>query len=436
MDMIKYDPTPAQQQAWTECKAKLQWSVPAFTHLFYTMLNPDQHDHVLFFTKSMPTMATDGKRILANPEFFFALSLDEKVFAICHEIEHAMKLHFQQMRMHIKQELPVLWDGKSLPFDQKVANFAQDFVINADLVEASIGKIKKGWLYDTKIATSNTSWQEAYHKIYPKCSSGRGGGKAKESGGGGEGEFGAGQFDQHLPPGATSGQDPDSFEAQPNPQQWQQAIIGAMAVARAAGKLPENIKKMFEEMLEAKVSWTDHIEALFARHVGGSSYDFRRLDRRLITRGIGAPGKSGKGAGTIVIGADSSGSIYAVPKLIERFFAEVGGILSELNPRRIVLMWCDAKIQRVDEIEDPADLQHAFYKGAVGGGGTSFVPVFRKIQKMGLEKVDALVYLTDGDGTFPDKEPTDYPVIWGDISGDVKKYPWGQVVQVPSDGTA
>jgi predicted metal-dependent peptidase len=64
----------------------------------------------------------------------------------------------------------------------------------------------------------------------------------------------------------------------------------------------------------------------------------------------------------------------------------------------------------------------------VGGGGTSFVPVFEEVHKLGF-KPDALVYLTDGYGTFGDAP--DYPVLWGDISHDPKLYPWGEVVTIP-----
>jgi predicted metal-dependent peptidase len=444
MKLVRVELTVEQSQRWSECKAKMQWTVPHFTHLFFRMLNPDDNDNVLYFTNDIPTLATDGKRIIANPEFFFDLTLNEQVFAVCHEIEHAFKLHMQQGHVHMRGELPVHWKGKDLPYVPMIANFAQDFVINADLIEAKIGTIKGtvrngkcegGWLYDTSIATSDTSWQEAYHNIWnknPPKQGGKGGGPGDPS----MRAYGAGQLDEHLPPGATSGQDPDSAEAQPDPVQWQQAVIGALAVARSAGKLPANIERMFEEFLKPVVKWTDHIEALFARFVGSSGYDYRRLDRRLITRGIGAPGKSGKGAGTIVIGVDTSGSIYAVPKLIERFFGEVSGILEDLRPKRIVLMWCDAHVHRVDDIEDPADLEKSYCKGAVGGGGTSFKPVFKEIKKMDLDDVGCLVYLTDGDGSFPSREPAGYPVIWGDISGEPKKYPWGKVVSIPNDGTA
>jgi predicted metal-dependent peptidase len=55
--------------------------------------------------------------------------------------------------------------------------------------------------------------------------------------------------------------------------------------------------------------------------------------------------------------------------------------------------------------------------------------VFEEIASMGF-KPDALVYLTDGYGTFPGKAP-DYPVLWGDISKSPQLYPWGEVVEIP-----
>jgi predicted metal-dependent peptidase len=55
--------------------------------------------------------------------------------------------------------------------------------------------------------------------------------------------------------------------------------------------------------------------------------------------------------------------------------------------------------------------------------------VFDEIREMGI-KPDALVYLTDGCGTFPSVQP-EYPVLWGDISHNEKLYPWGEVVDIP-----
>jgi predicted metal-dependent peptidase len=458
--------TPQQAEEWGKTKSWMQFTQPAFTHIFYKMMNPDQTDGVIFWTRDIPTLATDGRRMLANPDFFFKYGLHERGFLCCHEIAHNMFLHCAQGYQHQKNNTPVLHGGQSLPFIHDLANIAQDMVINAMLIESNVGKMPSdSGCYDKRF-TSEMSWQEVYHQLFPKCvmqmpKQGGGSGKGQGKKGQGQGDQpddcqgqdqtgqgkGKGQltpegnalndkrFDEHMQPGQTSGQDPDSHEAQPNEQVWQQAIIGAMAVARGAGKLPAALEKKLEELLKPKVSWTDHIEGLFARNVGRSRYDYRRLDRRLVVRDIGAPGRAGNGAGTVVVGMDTSGSIYAVPKLIERFFGELAGILEEIRPKRIVVMWCDAQVHRTDEIEDSGDLRECYAKGAVGGGGTSFVPVFDEIVELDIGPIDALVYLTDGDGSFPEHAP-DYPVIWGDISHNPKKYPFGAVVEIPNDGTA
>lgn len=112
------------------------------------------------------------------------------------------------------------------------------------------------------------------------------------------------------------------------------------------------------------------------------------------------------------------------------FLAEVGGILEDVRPRQVLVAWCDAKLHRVDEMSEPGDVADARHKGAPGGGGTSFIPVFDYVEGLG-GRIDALVYLTDGYGSFPASKPA-YPVIWGNISGPgAVNYPFGDVVDIP-----
>jgi predicted metal-dependent peptidase len=126
-----------------------------------------------------------------------------------------------------------------------------------------------------------------------------------------------------------------------------------------------------------------------------------------------------------VVAVDTSGSI--TDKELNIFMPEIAGILQDVRPKRLVVMWCDAKVHRVDEVEEPSDVAELRAKGAPGGGGTNFIPVFKEIEDMGLEP-DALVYLTDGIGTFPEKAPS-YMVVWGSIHDT--KYPFGDVIDVP-----
>ena len=65
-------------------------------------------------------------------------------------------------------------------------------------------------------------------------------------------------------------------------------------------------------------------------------------------------------------------------------------------------------------------------------GVASFLPVFEWIAN--AEKTDglrpeALIYLTDGDGAFPEKEP-DYPTIWIYIDSRAKPPPFGQLLSI------
>ena len=80
---------------------------------------------------------------------------------------------------------------------------------------------------------------------------------------------------------------------------------------------------------------------------------------------------------------------------------------------------------------------HQFYHNPVfpievkGGGGTSFVPVFRGVEERKLNPA-ILVYFTDGWGTFPDRAPS-YPVLWVVVEGPDTigvEFPFGRVIMI------
>ena len=189
------------------------------------------------------------------------------------------------------------------------------------------------------------------------------------------------------------------------------------------GKLPSALERLFKEVLEPTVSWQDHIRSFFARKVGAGGYDWRKPDRRMIARDIYSPARSGNGCGDVVVAVDTSGSIGQ--RELDHFFTELRGILEDVQPSTVHLVWCDAKVHHVDELDSASDLQGL---KPHGGGGTAFEPVFQWVSQQNFTP-DALVYLTDGMGSFPPSAPT-YPVVWGDIYGHVK-YPFGDVVNIP-----
>ena len=433
INIVKLD--AKQEKLWSDTRAALIWHCPAFSHIFYTMLQNTGKKSDAIFTDSpdIPIAATDGSNLIFNvgPKGFFAFNLNQRLFIVAHEILHCILNHCN-ISANLRMRGKVMFsDGKELPYEGGQMNQAEDYVINAILMESKVGQFpteggdpkgKQLGLYDASIATSASNSLDVYRKIFKKDpSGGKGGGKGNQPGGSGKPGF-----DEHLAPGTTTGQDQQTAMNGRNKAQWDTELAAGLSAARAMGKLPSELDRALSAVLEPKVDWREQIQALFARKVGSGSYDWRRADRRLITRNIYAPGRSGYGAGTVVVGVDTSGSIGSVE--LDMFMAEMAGILEDVRPKELVIMWCDAKLHRTDYAEEATDLNHIRAKGAPGGGGTSFVPVFDEIARLGLEP-EALVYLTDGMGTFPRSEPK-YHVIWGNIYSGAK-YPWGNVVDIP-----
>lgn len=464
MKFINVELSPLQQAAWIQSKTMQMWRAPGFNHIFVSMLNPNQTDSVMYWVKDprCPTLATDGQRMLADPEYYFGLTIFERLFASCHEIAHAMFDHCGQSYRWQKRGTITI-GGVEYPFDPKLANYAQDYVINDMLVQAKIGKIKPGWLWNPKIGCHTDNWMDVYLKLLQRPPpEDPDDDDEEEEGGGGEGEGepsdgtdGEGgpapnkqedpQFDTHMDPGEASDQSADDAQDKRDNLKtaWKQAVEVAHKITMESverGNGGAEMLKFFEQFLEPVVSWTDMITGTFAKKVGAGSYDYRRPDRRLITRDIYAPGRSGHGARRIVVVSDTSFSIFRIPKLLERFFGEMYGIISDCRPMEVIVIWCDAVVQRTVVLESVEDLAEEHKHGAEGGGGTSFIPPFEWIKEQGYDDVDALVYLTDLEGDFPEKEDEPYyPVIWATINHDKEvqaTVPWGEVVEIPRDGTA
>ena len=449
--------TPQQTRMWSETLAAVNWIGPGFCHLMYSMLNKRDGVQVALFTEAIPCgAATDGSQLLFKPSEFFSWTLMERVFAVFHEISHCVADHCG-MGWQMKKRGKIVMGNKSLPYNPMHANIVQDFIINDMLIESSFGTFKKGWLHDRDVATFKDDWVEVYFKTWktppkPPTNPGKkppGQGKGPQGrpcddgtpddGKGQPGDvtqpgnglpeqtpLGPGQFDQHLDPGVVDDQAPEDTKPR-DVQQWQQAVAEALAVAQAHGKAPAAFEMFFGDILEPKVDWTEHLKALVARKIGSGGFDFKRLDRRLIVRNIGCPGRSGHGAGTVVIAFDTSGSIFSDPTLIDRFMAETRGIMEDVRPKELQVVECDAKVHRATEVSDPCDLTDL--KVLKGGGGTDFRPVFQWIEDEGLEP-DVLLYLTDLFGDFPSVAPK-YPVIWGSISGKDVVAPFGDIVHIP-----
>jgi len=406
--------TPAQERDWEKCRAAVLHQTPFFTHILYTMMS---RDGLALFTRhpAVPIAATDGQRLILNPDTFFRFSLAEQVFIIAHEVLHCVFDHPGQGFRMSQAGKVVYSTGAELPFVHDIHNKAADYVINDMLIEDKVGSFPPIALHDRSIGNSHDAVVDVYAKLFDKDGAG-GGGK------GGKG------FDVLLKPGSASGEPAQQVVDSRNENEWRMAVTSAMAAAKAQGKMPSNMERVLGEWLTPSVDWREFIRSTFARNLGSGSWNWKRPNRRAITRAdrLVLPTSMGDMAGHVCVAIDTSGSI--TDQLLTVFFSEMAGLLEEVRPQSVSVLWCDARVHRIDMIEEVSDLAALQRKGAPGGGGTDFRPVFEAIDMM-EEQPEALVFLTDGWGSFPAEEP-DYPTIWGTVGKKPDDYPFGEAVTV------
>jgi predicted metal-dependent peptidase len=337
--------------------------------------------------------------------------LPERVFAIAHEVVHNVYGDVEFLNQCRQSGNVPMHDGTKLPFRNETMQKAMDFRINPLLRDSKIGQPPKGICLNDTIGQANDSVLDVYKRVY----------EDEENGGGKTGKLSS--FDLILGPGQSN----NSGAAPRNQAQWQVEVATAQSIERmkAQGLGAGALSRMFEEILNPVIPWTEHIRGIFNRKVGSGSYNWRKPDRRFIVQDLHMPSRSGNGAGWVVCWGDTSGSIGK--KEMCSYMAELGAIVEDCKPQRITVIWCDAAIHDITEIEEAADLETIKHAGTSGGGGgTDCDPVFEWIAQH-TEKPEVFIGFTDGYVAFPRQEP-DYICIWA-MTTDVEA-PFGDTVHI------
>lgn len=401
--------TPKQKKAWEDTMSLMAWNCPGFRHLFYKLLSDHNGEIQAIPTKRIPVAATDGKSILINPDTFFDhYNMQERVFIMGHEVVHNVFRDvpfFQQCRA--KGTVPMN-DGTTVPYDETSMQHAADYRINALLKQSRIGKPPEGVLLDDDIAKADDALTDVYKKVYEKYES--------------EGTLGKGGFDVVLVPSNGNGS--------ANDQQWAVETKAAQTLEamRSQGKMAGALQRMFEQVLNPQIPWTDHIQGIFNKKVGSGSYNWRKPDRRFITRDLYMPSRSGNGAGWVVVWCDTSGSIQDVE--LCQYLAEIQSIVTDCAPQRLSIVWCDADVHRVDDVADAGEMQAVIddvkANGSGGGGGTDIEPFYEWIDNQ-VGRPEVMLCFTDGYFSCRPSAP-DFTAIWACTTEHA--FPWGEVVRI------
>lgn len=340
------------------------------------------------FDDSIPTAATNGKRIKFNPEFVNELTDEEVKFLVAHECFHPMLEH--NFRRGERQ--PRRW------------NMAADYVINKLLVDDGIGRMPKMGLHDPNIYNAGKGTSEGIYNILPE---------QPEGGGSGAGEPGGPLDDCEDGDGSPA-------EQQQQQAEWKVKVAQAAQAAKMMGKMSANMQRLVDEVLQPKVDWRDVLQRFLVK-CRNDQRSFSRFNRRFIAQGMYLPSVSGEAMGEVLFAVDCSGSIDQ--HTINQFAAEITKVKEDLMPERIHVLYFDSSVSHVESYEQHDDLDIKPH----GGGGTDFAPVFAKIIELGINPV-AIVFLTDLCCHSFGEQP-DAPVLW--VSTDEgRTAPFGEVVEM------
>jgi predicted metal-dependent peptidase len=360
------------------------------------------------------TMATDGRSIFYDKVFVTGCSDLELVGLLAHEVMHPAMQHHTRRR----DRAPALW------------NDAADYAINPILAEAGF-TLPGDVLSDPKFRGMTAE------QIYDGLNQPRGGGNegeedqdddrtadaGQESG---EGE-GNGDDDGDDNEGEDSDNDvanePGAVLDAPDPAQqeaeWQVAVKQATQAAQMMGQLPGGIAQAVEQAARPRIDWKALLRR-FVQQFASADYSWRMPNRRYIAGGIYLPELRSESMPVIVVAVDTSASTSSV---LPNFKAELQSIVDECQPEATIVVMADAAVQRVDRFERG----HALEFNVEGLGGTDFRPVFAHVDREQFNPA-CLIYLTDGDGCYPD-EPSDYPTLWA-ITTSNRQAPWGETVNI------
>lgn len=368
-----------------------------------------------------PTTATDARKFYYNPEFIDCLSLDETQFVLAHEALHCALSHFAR-RQHRRK---LHWD------------MACDYAINPLLMSDGL-KAPPGSLYlpQFKGMTAEEIYpcldekddeQPLDNHVYDKDNSkGSGSSKTEKDLSTEQAQTSnpADQSQQEQTPesgqggaGAPEPLTPD--EAETLNIQWQQRLAGAAQQAMQAGKLGGEMARMVDHLLQPQLPW----RLLLARYMTVTARDDFSYTRPSRREGDFILPSLRSNQVELVVALDTSGSIHE--QEMGEFLAEVNALKGQIRAR-VTLLACDSQLAQEAPWMFEAWDEFKLPEKITGGGGTSFKPVFEWLEKQG-QPPDLLVYFTDAEGAFPEREPS-YPVIW--LVKGKRKTPWGQRIQL------
>jgi predicted metal-dependent peptidase len=361
-------------------------------------------------SKRFPTMAVDGRSIFYNPAFVDAISYDELIGTLIHEVEHVALGH--PWRRDLR--------------DHRGWNIACDLAINGDIRKDGF-KLPAGVLYpDKEQEGKSAEWiferlpqQQQQQGQSQQKGDGKSGDSRAQGGshGGGGDSCSHGPFDDVLDAPTDSDEDGDP---PPNEQEWKDRVMVAMTQAKLQGNMPGCMERMVEQAMRPRLDLRSLLLRFFTERAA-SDYTWMKPNSRYAAQGLYLPGLHEHSLGEVAVMVDTSGSVDDVSLQYARGILE--SVIDECHPAGVTLYFVDTEVAHVERLEKGDPLTWT----PKGGGGTDFRSFFAQVDKGEIEPA-CVVCITDLYATFPEELPA-IPTMWLSTTPD-REAPFGETVYI------
>jgi predicted metal-dependent peptidase len=373
----------------TRAKVRLQGKAPFFSYLLQQM-------KITIGDKVHTAGVNAYGDMYFNPEFINHMPEEVLTGLMLHEVMHVALGHLE----------------RSVGYDIRLANIAQDIVINDILVTEDFELPQGGYIPKTDhtikvfdhvvMDIDRKSWEEIYFELLPH-------------------DDGVSTSPDVLiyPDGEPV--DGDGTK----PIDAKHLLSDAYSFAKMQGKVPNSIEERLGKLLAPKIDWKQVLQD-YLSNMMPVDYSFYRPSKRFLANGIVMPGVEKEGL-RVAVCLDTSGSINV--KDLIRFASETLGIALSFGNVKLHLLQADTEVQ--SDVAIDSEYQEALEGIEVKGrGGTSHVQLIEHLEKEHHD-IDVAVFFTDGYTDFPDIAPT-FDCVWASTTKGIE-YPFGKVIYVGSE---
>jgi predicted metal-dependent peptidase len=377
------------------------------------------------FSDAVEIAATDGRTLWLHPNRYADLPAAQRDAVFLHELLHAALLHPLRRGMR----------------EPETFNIAADIVVNGMVATEEHLQLPDGAIRDSKLEL--LSVEEIYELLQKQPLSKRPRlpladllkpGSISPTDDGKDAPTAGKQPSSKACHRGDLGEDAASGKREIQSQHdhqdleahWKQAIQQACLLAQSQGKgeLPAGLQRHLDEIVDPELDWRSQLWRYLVR----TPHDYSGFDRRFLHQGLYIDHLESESV-EVYCCIDTSGSVSE--EQLSLFLAELTGILLAYPLLCCWLFYADARCYGPYQLQIDGNIPVP-----QGGGGTDFRPFFKRVDKYwNREKQAVCVYLTDGYGDFPSREP-ELSTLWVVVPGGLEdgEFPWGEVLRLQGCG--